>query len=572
MIADNKNGSRDSVNATGHAHEPFHLTMQRKALVFLLMLVVLVSGLLSYVFYQSVNEILKDELHRRGDAIAESIAESATLGVLLADKVILIDVATRFLEEEDLEYIWIMNSRGELIYPARSALEPDLARQAMLSDVIAKKAKLSVSGNLGLIMHGRPAFSGYHVAMPVWRQVSRAGLGVGGEEMALNVRGAALKQEVIGFVQVGLSVDRIEAQAGMVMFRAAFLVVGVTFLGALFAAMLLSRWLEPLRSVTALAQRIRLLGFQGAVGRTEDDVMQLIARAPRPSQSDEIGMLQQTFLEMLKEIGVHDRRLREQKARLKQMVADRTGQLARAKEAALAANKAKSTFLASMSHEIRTPLNAVIGYTEMLQCGLAQTPEKQQEYLEIIQSSGRHLLAVINDILDLSKLEEGGYSLQPASFSLLACVEQAIHFVQPKMYEKGLTGTVDCPDIEIVNDERMLKQVLINLLSNACKFTEDGGRVDVTVTVDDVGVQIVVADTGVGMTEKEVEQSLQSFVQILQGEVKKNEGTGLGLPIVDRFVKLMNGKLSIFSEKGEGTMVRVRIPREMTQAVYSLRS
>jgi signal transduction histidine kinase len=266
---------------------------------------------------------------------------------------------------------------------------------------------------------------------------------------------------------------------------------------------------------------------------------------------------------MVKEIGVHDRRLREQKQRLKQMVAQRTEQLARAKEEALAANKAKSRFLASMSHELRTPLNAVIGYTEMLQHGFARNPEKQAEYLEIIRSSGQHLLSVINDILDLSKLEEGGYSVHPKRFSLEGCLEQAMAFVQPMILEKKLSAALDCPDVGLVNDQRMLKQVLINLMSNACKFTPTGGQVGVTVKEERGMVDIVVADNGEGMTPEEVQQALQAFVQIGAGDTRSSEGTGLGLPIVDRFVKLMKGKLSIFSEKGQGTLVRIRLPKDI---------
>ena len=348
------------------------------------------------------------------------------------------------------------------------------------------------------------------------------------------------------------------------MFRAAFLVVAVAFLGAFAAAVMLNRWLEPLQVVTHLAQKIRRLGFQGALGETAHEVEASISQAQRVDRGDELGLLQDTFLEMVKEIGIHDRRLREQKQRLKQMVADRTELLAQAKEEALAANLAKSKFLASMSQELRTPLSVVLGYTEMLQYGIARSAEKQAEYLEIIRLSGQQLLSVINDILDLSKLEEGDYHLNTAPFSLKACVEQAMAFVLPKMYEKHITGSVDCPDIEIINDEHVLKHVLINLLSNAYRFSPSGGRIEVSVQTEPELVHILIADTGVGMTEEEVQQALQMFVQLYPPAAgAQQRGAGLGLPIVDRFVKLMKGKLSIFSEKGEGTLVRIRLPRNV---------
>jgi len=538
------------------------MTMRQRASAFLLLLVIMLSGLLSYVFYRSVDEMLKDELQRRGDAIAESVAESSTLGVLLGDKVILIDVATRFLSEEDVAYIWILNRDVEPLYPPLSTLDAAAFDQVVQGDILEVQGKIAVIADMRVGGAQQKTMPVYHVAVPIWRQPTAAGaVFENGDGEKTSAGGSA--RELVGFVQVGLTLERIEEQARMVMFRAAFLVMGVAFFGTLAAAVMLNRWLEPLQVVTALARRIRLFGFQRAVGGTEHEVEYSIANTARSRQADEIGLLQDTFLEMVKEIGVHDRRLREQKQRLKQMVAQRTEQLARAKEEALAANRAKSRFLASMSHELRTPLNAVIGYTEMLQHGFARNPEKQAEYLEIIRSSGQHLLSVINDILDLSKLEEGGYSVHPERFSLQGCMEQAMAFVQPMVLEKKLLAALNCPDIEVVSDERMLKQVMINLLSNACKFTPTGGHVDVTVKDERGMVDIVVADNGEGMTQDEVQQALQAFVQIGAGETRSSEGTGLGLPIVDRFVKLMKGKLSIFSEKGEGTIVRIRLPKHI---------
>ncbi|WP_262689450.1 sensor histidine kinase [Kordiimonas aestuarii] len=558
-----QNPNSDAYQSEGRERTGY-MTMWRKVSLMLFLLVTALSGVLSYIFYRSVDEMLKGELRRRGDAIAESIAESSALGVLLSDRIILIDVVTRFLGEEDVEYIWIMNRNAELLYPALSTLDVAGLDGAMLTEVVAAREKVSRLAEFGPLAEGMKSFDGYHVAVPVWRQVAIPDRGARGEKATQPDLRDRTIVELIGFVQVGLTTHRIEKQTGLVMFRATFLVVGVAFLGLFAAAIMLNRWLEPLQVVTRLAQRIRRFGFQGAVGGAEYEVEYSIAKTAKYDGADEFGLLQKTFLEMVKEIGVHDRRLREQKQRLKQMVAQRTEQLARAKEDALAANKAKSKFLASMSHELRTPLNAVIGYTEMLQHGFARNAKKQSEYLEIIRSSGQHLLSVINDILDLSKLEEGGYRLFAELFSLRQCVEEAMAFVLPKMLEKHITSSISCPDVEIINDERMMKQVLINLLSNACKFTPSGGSVNVSVKIEQEMVHILVADTGEGMTEEEVEQALQMFVQLTSGTIGPSGGTGLGLPIVDRFVKLMKGKLFIFSEKGEGTLIRIRLPIDVS--------
>ncbi len=540
------------------------LRMNQRAGLFLLTLIVVLSSLLSYVFFQSITQMLTDELRKRGDSIATSIAESSTFGVLMEDKVLLIQVAAPYIDEEDVRYVWISDLEGKPIVSTPLAVVEGGQHPAVLEQVLQAHSTTAAFGEVGPFEDGTPAFNGYHVAVPVWRDNSgdifRQSVGEA-DDFGEQVVGG---REFVGVVQVGLTMERINEQTDLLMYRSGFLVAAVAFFGTLVATTLLHRWLEPLQFITRLAQRIRKLGYSEAIGKSETDVERLADSLPRSiDRDDEIGQLYQTFREMVQELGVHDRRIREQKQRLKKMVSDRTVELSIAKEAAEAANKAKSTFLASMSHEIRTPLNAVIGFTEMLQQGLVPNEQKKEEYLEIIHGSSQHLLSLINDILDLSKLEADRFELSLAEFNLAECVEAAFMFNKPKIDQRKIKCTLSCPpDLHAVNDERVVRQILVNLLSNAVKFSADGGKVDVVVKLREDRISIAISDNGIGMTEQEIEQALKPFVQITDLQQGKSaEGTGLGLPIVDRFVQQMGGSLHIFSEKGEGTVVRVFFPR-----------
>ncbi len=565
----NAMGMREVEDDAPLAKGKARLSMNQRAGLFLLTLIVVLSSLLSYVFFQSITQMLTDELRKRGDAIATSIAESSTFGVLMEDKVLLIQVAAPYIDEEDVRYVWISDVEGKPIVATPLAVVAGGQYPAVLDRVLENQSPTAALGVVGPFEDGTPAFNGYHVAVPVWRDNSgdifRQSVGET-DDFGEQVVGG---RELVGVVQVGLTFERIDEQIDLLMYRSGFLVAAVAFFGTLVATTLLHRWLEPLQFITRLAQRIRKFGYSEAVGKSETDVERLADSLPKSiDRNDEIGQLYQTFREMVQELGVHDRRIREQKQRLKKMVSDRTVELSIAKEEAETANKAKSKFLASMSHEIRTPLNAVIGFTEMLQQGLVSNEQKKAEYLGVIHSSSQHLLSLINDILDLSKLEADRFELSLAEFNLATCTEAAFMFSKPKVDQKKIKCTLSCPpDLHIVNDERAVRQILVNLLSNAVKFSADGGKVSVTVKSRDDRVSIAIADNGIGMTEKEIEQALKPFVQITDLQhVNSAEGTGLGLPIVDRLVQQMSGSLHIFSEKGEGTVVRVFFPRYLENA------
>ena len=228
-----------------------------------------------------------------------------------------------------------------------------------------------------------------------------------------------------------------------------------------------------------------------------------------------------------------------------------------------AASRHKSEFLANMSHELRTPLNAVIGFSEVLQEQMfGELNDKQKEYVHDIHASGKHLLSLINDILDLSKIEAGKVELELSTFHLPSSLEGTMTLVRERATRHGIEVSLAVDDKlgEIVADERKVRQVLLNLLSNAVKFTPDGGRVDVRAELADSAVQIAVRDTGIGIAPEDQELIFEEFRQVGNDLFRKREGTGLGLTLARKFVSLHGGRIWVQSELGKGSTFTFTLP------------
>ena len=227
------------------------------------------------------------------------------------------------------------------------------------------------------------------------------------------------------------------------------------------------------------------------------------------------------------------------------------------------ANQHKSEFLASMSHELRTPLNAIIGFSEvLLQRMFGELNVKQDEYLQDVLSSGRHLLSLINDILDLSKVEAGRMDLELAPFHLPQAIQDTLTLVRERAARHGIDLSVEMDGRlgEFVADERKIKQVMLNLLSNAVKFTPEGGRVDVRAIPTDGAVEISVTDTGIGIAPENQELIFEEFRQVGGDYAHKREGTGLGLTLARKLVELHGGRIWVKSQVGQGSTFTFSVP------------
>jgi cell cycle sensor histidine kinase DivJ len=234
------------------------------------------------------------------------------------------------------------------------------------------------------------------------------------------------------------------------------------------------------------------------------------------------------------------------------------------------ANAAKSRFLAVMSHELRTPLNAIIGFSDMLgnESGIRVDAARRQEYARLINESGYHLLAVVNDILDMSRLETGDFEITSEPFRLGAVMAGCSELLALKAQEVGVTLRCDAPAglPDIVADKRAVKQILINLISNAIKFTDRGGTVTVSADRDDQNILLMVEDTGIGIAPDDLARIGSPFFQARGTYARKHDGTGLGLSIVKGLVKLHGGEMDIKSRPGEGTRIVVRLPLDCEHA------
>jgi len=251
---------------------------------------------------------------------------------------------------------------------------------------------------------------------------------------------------------------------------------------------------------------------------------------------------------------------------LESRVSERTRQLQKAKLEAEKASRSKSEFLANMSHEFRTPLNAIIGFAAMIEGAMVGPIErKYQEYAGDIRNSGKHLMELLSDILDLSKVEAGKLDIDEQEVDVAEVITSCADMVRLRVEEASLIMTTEFPPElpTLYADRRRLSQVLVNLMTNSIKFTAPGGRIVVSAEIGgDAGIVIAVSDTGIGIAEEDIPKVLEKFGQVRFNHMHSQEGTGLGLAVANALMELHGGTLRIISDKGVGTTVTVIFPPE----------
>lgn len=364
-----------------------------------------------------------------------------------------------------------------------------------------------------------------------------------------------MEGKAIGTIHIQANLDEFKSLWRQFLLATSLIVVGAG-LAALFLSAKLQRVVtEPLAEIAGTARLItQNRDFSVRAVKTSDD---------------EIALLVEAFNEMLETIEFQNKELVESNKSLEQRVIKRTEELAMAKDRAESADRVKSAFLATMSHELRTPLNSIIGFTGIILLGRAGPLNPEQvKQLEMVRGSARHLLALINDVLDISKIEAAQLEVTREPVAVRAAVEKVAGIVQPLAEKKGLALRVDLGrEVDtVMSDQRRVEQVLLNLLNNAVKFTEQGA---VTLRVwketapgSRERLHFQVRDTGIGIKPADLATLFQPFRQVDSGLTRQHEGTGLGLAICRRLAGLMGGEINVESEWGRGSVFTFTLPAE----------
>jgi signal transduction histidine kinase/CheY-like chemotaxis protein len=544
--------------------QPVKASLKVKALVFISLMILAVGASLSWYFLRQAQGILTDELQRRALSLTKNLAHASQYGVLTRDEGILRPLIDGILQEDSVLLALITDAQGTVL--AQGAKEradaasqqpgTDLAMQVSAipaSQVMIPSVDYRVIGNRGV----------YHAVAPIEatqvipsERVQHVAAELLLEGTASGAAPSAAPQTGRrGYVQLLLSPESMQADIHKTFVTGIGLTCGIILVGVLIAFVFYSYTLTPVQAMARAAARI------GA-----GDLSQRVKATSR----DEIGVLAMTFNHMAASLESTYRDLAQLNVGLEEKVQERTEELQRQQEqlqevnAQLEiANRHKSEFLANMSHELRTPLNAIIGFSEVLLDKLfGDLNAKQEEYLDDVLLSGRYLLSLINDILDLSKVEAGRMELELSTFDLRQLLEGSLVMVKERALAHGITLSLDIADgvDTVTGDERKVKQVLFNLLSNAVKFTPDRGKVGITATQADAMVQVAVWDTGVGISADDQQRIFEEFQQVGQGLAGKTEGTGLGLTLAKKFVELHGGTMWVESTPGHGSTFTFILP------------
>jgi signal transduction histidine kinase len=429
--------------------------------------------------------------------------------------------------------------RGQLVVWARVGLTEDVRRQIQELAGTPATFYFAAAGRPPIVIdfYGKPVTFPGNLDDP--HPVIDYERGPGQRHIAAKAAVRGTPWTIIGELSETAATARPRALLRRLMIVALLLVA----LGVVGAFLLSRRITDPIRQMTAASRAI-----------ARGDYSQRV----HVRRSDELGQLARTFNAMSAQVEYSQRGLEE------------------ARRAAEHASHVKSQFLATMSHEIRTPINAIIGYSELLDLGIAGTlTDEQRAQLARIRASGRHLVGLIDDVLDLAKVEADQMAVERSSAIAGAAVDTALSLVRPQAAAKAIQLATTCEgdrNAAYVGDQARVQQILINLLSNAVKFTPSQGRVSVRCGTADVGpvdasaddgggwTYFTVEDTGIGIPEDKIESIFQPFTQVESGYTRTHGGTGLGLTISRRLSRLMGGDLTVASHEGEGSRFTLWLP------------
>ncbi len=434
------------------------------------------------------------------------------------------------------------NCAGALIYD-----QPQVAQQVL--SALKKDSEVELAGvfdNSGncIAQYGRDSYS-----VPNAEVILKNKPGFGPDGNLHMLRSITVDNRQVGQIYLQVRQRRLENQRREQQFVMSLVLIGSVIVSTILAWRLQSLISRPVLQLLSAVKRVSASGDYSV--RVEHD------------SDDELGLLSDSFNAMLAQIACRDAELDEHRQHLEDLVLRRTKELEKKTHEAQAASKAKSQFLANMSHEIRTPMNAILGYTEQLRRERHKFGPAEREYVDTVYTSGQHLLRLINDVLDLSKIESGRMDVTLEECSPHQIITQVIALMRVPAIDKGLTldhqwiGPIPAT---MRTDAEKLRQVLINIIGNSIKFTEQGGiRVLTRLNRASGLLEIEVVDTGIGIPRDQLEQVFRPFTQADYSMTRRYSGTGLGLTISRRIAELLGGTLTVESEIGSGSIFKLTI-------------
>jgi len=493
-------------------------------------LIVLTSIMLGWFFIRHDVELITLALLDRGRSLVRNLAYTLGYELQYATEERLNELIEGVIKQEDVLYVVIQDESGRIRAQAKAEQLEEIPPAT-----VARSAFHGLTWSDPLTRAYVVRWGGeqiYEIIQPVRTRVRR-----GREEIGLTLGG---EEQTIGRAVIGmsLSLKRVNETIVGVRRTIALVTLLVIVLGIVVTTFLVKVIVRPIKQLAAATRRIAEgeLGFKVEV-----------------ASEDEIGDLASSFNRMAQAL----REREMDNARLFRELEETNRRLE-------AASRHKSEFLANMSHELRTPLNAVIGFSEILldESVGELTPEERREFLGNILNSGRHLLRLINDILDLSKVEAGRMELHPERFSVVETLEGVLNTVRPLAARKriGVEVALDPTLPTLVADPGKVKQILYNLLSNAIKFTPENGQIGVRVSRDRGEVCFAVWDTGIGIAPEDQTRIFEEFYQVEATTARQYEGTGLGLTLAKKFVELSGGRIWVESEPGKGSTFTFTLP------------